>query len=523
MVGPLLQKSKQNTNTKIAPLPANFIATKEETSLLSHYEMIKLYEKEAAKLREKAAKAKLREADEKHRASTTEEIMGVDPSIGKRKRVRNTDDDSGDEYDSIMGSDASDADEEELERRRLRKEKREEAEDLIDAAEKAEKARALEEQQRMMHLAEEDLDAVNEIGPLLKKKVDDRPVASLISTLQAQVTPQHEFSKSLEMRRGGRYGTVLYPTAKDHANAKGWSPPEDAAYPSEGALEIELPNFESSQAALGVGNNTIAIKLLAPLSSKRFSFNIATPNHRDYFDILFHFNPRQFEKGGRLILNDKQEGIWGHGVAIPLNNLPFYIFSKDAITLMVQITGDGFDIILNGRHCARLDHRSRLPTGKCSLFLQFPSTDDYGNLEDLTMYRVWWGHKDIIATDNTVPGSKKPTGNLHPKKLFISSLDRVSTESEADYRKAELERAFRKYGGPSNSGGLPLVIVPLNSTFAFVEVESEKNADLAMTEMVHKYRMNRARRSKHDIMKEEREAAEANIKSLKVEEDDEWD
>ena len=112
---------------------------------------------------------------------------------------------------------------------------------------------------------------------------------------------------------------------------------------------------------------------------------------------------------------------------------------------------------------------------------------------------------------------------MHPKKLFISALERVTTESEAEYRKSELERAFHKYGGPIDNGGIPLVIVPLNSTFAFVEVDSERNADLALTEMVHKYRMNRARRTKHEVLKEEKEAAEARIKSLKTDDEDEWD
>jgi len=74
-----------------------------------------------------------------------------------------------------------------------------------------------------------------------------------------------------------------------------------------------------------------------------------------------------------------------------------------------------------------------------------------------------------------------------------------------DLRRAELERAFRKYGGALGCK----VTVPTNSTFAFVEVETERQADIALQEMAHRYRLNRARRSKHEALQEERAAAEA--------------
>ena len=72
-------------------------------------------------------------------------------------------------------------------------------------------------------------------------------------------------------------------------------------------------------------------------------------------------------------------------------------------------------------------------------------------------------------------------------------------------RRAELERAFRKYGG---ARGVTCV-VPTNTTFAFVEMETERMADLALVEMANKYRLNRARRSRHEALQEERAAAEA--------------
>lgn len=108
------------------------------------------------------------------------------------------------------------------------------------------------------------------------------------------------------------------------------------------------------------------------------SLNIAGPNHADFYSVLFHFNPRALERGGQVVINDKKEGIWGQGLNIPLSQLPL-IFGQTACTLIIQINGDGFDVFCEDTHCARLEHRQQLPAGKCSLNLQFPSTDDYGS------------------------------------------------------------------------------------------------------------------------------------------------
>lgn len=108
--------------------------------------------------------------------------------------------------------------------------------------------------------------------------------------------------------------------------------------------------------------------------------------------------------------------------------------------------------------------------------------------------------------------------SLLQRKLFISGLHRISTQPEVDLRRAELERAFRKYGGDHGV----IATVPMNTTFAFVELETERQADLAMQEMQDQYRMNRARRSRHEALQEERALAEA-AKEGKPKESSEWD
>jgi RNA recognition motif-containing protein len=92
--------------------------------------------------------------------------------------------------------------------------------------------------------------------------------------------------------------------------------------------------------------------------------------------------------------------------------------------------------------------------------------------------------------------------NVPQRKLFISGLSRIATQAEVDERRAELERAFRKYG--SNHGAI--AIVPGEKAYAFVELVTERQADLALQEMQGKYRLYHARLSRHGALQEERVA-----------------
>jgi hypothetical protein len=62
----------------------------------------------------------------------------------------------------------------------------------------------------------------------------------------------------------------------------------------------------------------------------------------------------------------------------------------------------------------------------------------------------------------------------------------------------------------------------MNQTFAFVELDTERQADLALQEMQDQYRMNRARRSRHEALQDERAAAEAATQG-KIKESTDWD
>jgi RNA recognition motif-containing protein len=234
------------------------------------------------------------------------------------------------------------------------------------------------------------------------------------------------------------------------------------------------------------------------------------------------------------VLNNKNEGMWGQAINVPLSTVPI-IFGQTACTLIIQINGEGFDTFLNEKHIARLEHRRELASGSNSLFLNFPATDDYNKVREIvavllafpffsrqdphrhhsisteqqpeswTVYKVWWGNKPSLAKgDLSSVAGYKSFNSVHPRKLFVSKLKKVRTEPEVDLRRAELERTFGKYAGPRGCS----VSVQKHSTFAFVEFETEREADLALQELSSQYRINRARRTRHEALQEERLAKE---------------
>lgn len=375
-------------------------------------------------------------------------------------------------------------------------------------------------------------------GPSIKKKRlrepsswdESKPAPSLIANIGGGITPPHDFSKKLGMSNASLDGTVLFPKhAAAAAVQQPWQPPPKPRDFLDGCLELELYDFDPASLSEShtAGNNTLAIKFHAPDESARFSINIAAPQHDDYNNILFHFNPRHFQRGGQLVINDRKESMWGNDIAVPLSTMPL-MFGKVSCTLIVQINEEGFDVFVEDKHCARLEHRTDLTHSslwgddnkrKGSLFLQFPSSDDYGNPENWRVFRVWWGRKAGMAKSLEGVAGVQSYSAVHPKKLFVSGLAKLKTDPEVDLRRAELERAFRKYGGPS---GAVAVVVPKDSTFAFVECHSEQLADLAVREMGERYRVNKARRTKHEALMEERAAKEA-LERGNAKESTEWD
>lgn len=176
------------------------------------------------------------------------------------------------------------------------------------------------------------------------------------------------------------------------------------------------------------------------------SINIAGPVHDEFDSVLFHFNPRQFERGGQLVINDKQTGIWGQAINLPLSQVPL-IFGQTSVTLQIQITGEGFDIFIEDKHCARLEHRKELPSEPCSLYLQFPSCDDYGSPENWIVYKTWWGNKPIMAKGDLagIPGVNSFNA-VHPVSVIFQSESLASsTQTHASVLLLVIEKTVHQW------------------------------------------------------------------------------
>ena len=510
---------KQKKHGLVA-LGDDFQPTPQEQKLLDMYETIKQYEKQAAMMRKDAALRKLQERNADFLQSQSKRKTKRKPKDKSAVKTGGSDEDmdedmSGEEDEE--GAAVSNYEKREAKLAEMRKE-------IAEAKEKSGSiAKQKEEEMIAEHLKDENAEDDDDLGGIVlkKRRVDDgEKKGSLLMNMQPEQTPQHEFSRKLGLEPSR--GKVLFPPVSDSeddelAQAAGseknkvWVPPESAVGPNDDAFLAFLEDFdiEASQHSSTSGNNTLAIKFAAPADSRRFSLNIAQADQSksDFDSILFHFNPRQRERGGNVVINDKEDEIWGQALSIPLSQLPV-IFGKDSCTLLIQIHSEGFDVFLDDQHCARLEHRQDLlSTENSRLCLQFPSTDDYGNPENWSVFKVWWGFKPLIAKgDNlTDVAGVNSFNSIHPRKLFLRGLPKISSSSEVEVRRAELERAFGKYGG---SRGVVKVVVYPKKTYATVELETERLAELALQEMSHLYQINRARRTKHEALLEERAAKE---------------
>ena len=67
-----------------------------------------------------------------------------------------------------------------------------------------------------------------------------------------------------------------------------------------------------------------------------------------------------------------------------------------------------------------LEHRKELPSKPCSLFLQFPSCDDYGSPENWIVYKAWWGNKaSMVKGDISNVAGVNSFNAIHPVRLSL--------------------------------------------------------------------------------------------------------
>ena len=208
-------------------LPSDFEPTIEEKSLLALYAKVRLYEKERDRIKEEAAKAKLRAKDEKFRQENEDNNKRSleddhDVQDNKRSRKGSMDDDYNDSinvensynYDSDNDdeSDGDDNDGDALKQQKARKRK-EKIQKLREDVRKEKgresiKNEALEEEERQRHL-EDGGNHFMEIDGLRKVEKQFVNSESLLASVEQQSTPPHEFSKSLAMPKASLNGPYL--------------------------------------------------------------------------------------------------------------------------------------------------------------------------------------------------------------------------------------------------------------------------------------------------------------------------
>ena len=321
-------------------MPKDFVYTEEEKGLLQMYDTTKIFEREVMRLKEKKAREHIYAATSATAASSAgidddddddddnEQNANNNPAVAKKKKRKKkaasgTTVPGMNDVDAMLSSSEEEEDDDDLDSDDddNNNKKKYSAEDKLKALRKEiegkklaklqeNDARATEERMRDELLAKnnDDMDGVSQ--PLLKRKKfnDDggsstlsptrdgqgSGVPSLLSKMIPKQTPPHEFSEKLEFVPWK--GKILFPISPD--DEPKWTPALDyrPKNPNDGAFLVALEDFDITKAVNGEGPNTIAIKFQGPIDSKRFSFNIAGPNHNDFDSVLFHFNPRPREK-----------------------------------------------------------------------------------------------------------------------------------------------------------------------------------------------------------------------------------
>ncbi|CAM9159115.1 unnamed protein product [Ectocarpus fasciculatus] len=167
-----------------------------------------------------------------------------------------------------------------------------------------------------------------------------------------------------------------------------------------------LKNFgiaDSNSGADGVVkkqfHETLVMRATIPAHSTSWAINICPKDHKDFEEILFHFNPRR-----RFVaMNNREGNIWGQQEKHMLSTRWPEVFNV-SINVAVQIDAAGFHVAVDGKYCATFAHRTKVPPTGEELVLQVMTRDDYDTNLRLVVHEIWWGHKDTMPG---LPGRDK--------------------------------------------------------------------------------------------------------------------
>jgi hypothetical protein len=189
----------------LVPLPVDFEPTKEETSLLNFYETIRSYERQAARLKDAAARAKLAAKDAEFQKQNKDVSNPESATKKKKKKRKKQPTAAGDDEMAVESEDESSEsegsmDEDDDEHKSSYDRREEKLQALRDEVEAKINAAADAEAEQDALIQEHLTTSTTTEGPSIKrKKIEPAQKSSLIASIGNRATPPHDFSKKLEL------------------------------------------------------------------------------------------------------------------------------------------------------------------------------------------------------------------------------------------------------------------------------------------------------------------------------------
>ena len=157
------------------------------------------------------------------------------------------------------------------------------------------------------------------------------------------------------------------------------------------ALELPLPGFPA--------NDTLVLRVSVPATSDIWALNVVPRDHDDGATLLYHFNPRRKERGGTLVENDKFDDDWGRASKVSLpRRPPLFGLAEAELVFKLRATPGAVDVHVTVDRIQACAWRLRCDLPASDLAVLVPTTDDFGNREDITIHSAWWGKLGMLPT-----------------------------------------------------------------------------------------------------------------------------
>ena len=160
---------------------------------------------------------------------------------------------------------------------------------------------------------------------------------------------------------------------------------------AEEPLEMALPDFPN--------NDCLVLTVSVPPAADIWALNIVPKDHDDGATLLYHFNPRRRERGGTLVENDKFDDDWGRASKVRLPHRPaLFALDKAELAFKLRASPQGVDVHVTVDRVQAAAWRLRGEVNVGDLALLVPTTDDFGNKEELTIHAAWWGKLGMLPS-----------------------------------------------------------------------------------------------------------------------------